>query len=37
MGEIVAGTVGFGRENAKPLLGLTSLESVGSEVDSLNQ
>ena len=37
MGEIVDGTVVFGEENAEPLLGLTALESVGIEVDPLNQ
>ena len=37
MGEIVRGTVVFGEENAEPLLGLTALESVGIEVDPLNQ
>ena len=37
MGEIVGGTVVFGEENAEPLLGLTALESVGIEVDPLNQ
>ena len=37
MVEIVGGTVVFGEENAEPLLGLTALESVGIEVDPLNQ
>ena len=37
MGEIVGGTVVFGEENAEPPLGLTALESVGIEVDPLNQ
>ena len=37
MGEIVGGTIVFGEENAEPLLGLTALESVGIEVDPLNQ
>lgn len=37
MGEIVGGTVIFGEADAEPLLGLTALESVGIEVDPLNQ
>ena len=37
MGEIVGGTILFGAENAKPLLGVTALESVGIEVDPSNQ
>lgn len=37
MGEIVGGTVLFGKANAEPLLGVTALESVGIEVDPLNQ
>ena len=37
MGEIVGGTVVFGQANAEPLLGLTALESVGIEVDPVNQ
>ena len=37
MGEIVGGTVLFGEANAEPLLGMTALESVGIEVDPLNQ
>ena len=37
MGEIVGGTVRYGEENAEPLLGVTALESVGIEVDPLNQ
>ena len=37
MGEIVGGTVIYGEENAEPLLGVTALESVGIEVDPLNQ
>ena len=37
MGEIVGGTVLFGEANAEPLLGVTALESVGIEVDPLNQ
>ena len=37
MGEIVGGTIIFGEEAAEPLLGMTALESVGIEVDPLNQ
>lgn len=37
MGEIVGGTVIFGDAEAQPLLGVTALESVGIEVDPLNQ
>ena len=37
MGEIVGGTVLFGEANTEPLLGMTALESVGIEVDPLNQ
>lgn len=37
MGEFVGGTVIFGEPNAEPLLGVTALESVGIEVDPLNQ
>lgn len=37
MGEFVGGTVLFGAPNAEPLLGVTALESVGIEVDPLNQ
>ena len=37
MGEFVGGTIIFGEEGAEPLLGLTALESVGIEVDPLNQ
>ena len=37
MGEIVGGTVIYGEENTEPLLGLTALESVGIEVNPLNQ
>ncbi len=33
MGEIVGGTIVFGKANAEPLLGVTVLESVGIEVD----
>lgn len=37
MGEIVGGTVLFGDENTEPLLGVTALESLGIEIDLLNQ
>ena len=37
MGEIVGGTVIFGEADAEPLLGVTALESVGIEVDPVNQ
>lgn len=37
MGEIVGVTVIFGDDDAEPLLGVTALESVGIEVDPLNQ
>ncbi len=37
MGEIVGGTILFGEADAEPLLGVTALESVGIEVDPLNQ
>ncbi len=37
MGEFVGGTIIFGRADAEPLLGVTALESVGIEVDPLNQ
>ena len=37
MGEIVGGTIIYGEADAEPLLGLTALESVGIEVDPLNQ
>ena len=37
MGEIGDGTIIFGDADAEPLLGLTALESVGIEVDPLNQ
>ncbi len=37
MGEIVGGTIIFGDNGAEPLLGVTALESVGIEVDPLNQ
>ena len=37
MGEFVGGTIIFGDDAAEPLLGVTALESVGIEVDPLNQ
>ena len=37
MGEITAGVVIFGDTGAEPLLGVTSLESAGLEVDPQNQ
>ena len=37
MGEIVGSTVLFGDENTEPLLGVTALESLGIEIDPLNQ
>lgn len=37
MGEAVGGTVMFGDDDAEPLLGVTALESVGIEVDPVNQ
>lgn len=36
MGEITAGRVIFGPDNAEPLLGVTALESVGITVDPAN-
>ena len=37
MGEIVGGTILFGEPDAEPLVGVTALESVGVEVDPVNQ
>jgi clan AA aspartic protease len=37
MGEVTAGRVIFGPENAEPLLGVTALESVGMIVDPRNE
>ena len=37
MGEFVGGTIIFGDADAEPLLGVTALESMGIEVDPLNQ
>ncbi len=36
-GEIVGGTVLFGDADTEPLLGVTARESLGIEVDPLNQ
>src|SRR5947208_13145811 len=36
MGEITAGRVVFGPDDAEPLLGVTALESVGITVDPAN-
>ena len=37
MGETVGGTILYAAADAEPLLGVTALESVGIEVDPLNQ
>jgi clan AA aspartic protease len=37
MGEITAGRVIFGPDNAEPILGVTALESVGIVVDATNR
>ena len=37
MGEIVGATIVMGDDSAEPLLGVTALESVGIEVDPINQ
>ena len=37
MGDFTAGTLIFGDADAEPLLGVTALESVGVEVDPVNQ
>ncbi len=37
MGDLTAGRIIIGDENAEPLLGLTTLESAGIEVDPVNQ
>jgi clan AA aspartic protease len=37
MGEITAGRVIFGPDDAEPLLGVTALESVGITVDPTNR
>ena len=37
MGEVTAGRIIFGPENAEPILGATALESVGITVDPTNR
>ena len=37
MSEIVGGTIIYGEPGVEPLLGVTALESVGIEIDPLNQ
>ncbi len=37
MGDLVASTIIFGDDDAEPFLGVTSLESVGIEVDPRTQ
>ena len=37
LGEVVGATVLLGDQNTEPLLGVTALESLGIEVDPLNQ
>ena len=37
MGEFVGATIIFGNDDTEPLLGVTALESVGIEVDPVNQ
>ena len=37
MGEIVGSTVLFGDENTEPLLGVTTLESLGIEINPLKE
>jgi clan AA aspartic protease len=37
MGEVTAGRVIFGPEDAEPLLGVTALESVGITIDPANR
>jgi clan AA aspartic protease len=37
MGEITAGRIIFGPDNAEPLLGVTALESVGITIDPVNR
>ena len=36
MGDTVGGTILFGNDDVEPLLGVTALESVGIEVDPVN-
>lgn len=37
MGEVTAGRVSFGPDEAEPLLGVTALDSVGITVDPANR
>jgi clan AA aspartic protease len=37
MGEVTAGRVIFGPDNAEPIIGVTALESVGITVDPANR
>lgn len=37
MGDLTAGIIIFGAADAEPLLGVTALESVGVEVDPVDQ
>ena len=37
MGELTAGTIVFGDDNAEPLLGVTTLEDAGLAIDPQNQ
>lgn len=37
MGDVIGATVVIGEEGAEPLLGVTALESMGIEIDPLNQ
>ncbi len=37
MGEITGGTIIYGEPGVEPLLGVTALESVGIEIDPMNQ
>ena len=37
MGEVTAGRIVFGPDNAEPLLGVTALESVGITIDPANR
>jgi len=37
MGEVTAGRVIFGPENAEPILGVTALDSVGITIDPANR
>ena len=37
MGDLVGGTIIFGKTGVEPILGVTALESVGIEIDPQNQ